>query len=32
MGFCQRCGDITTGKCSKCGGRSVRNVLKANLI
>lgn len=26
MGFCQRCGEITSGKCGKCGGRSVRKV------
>lgn len=23
MGFCHRCGEITAGKCGKCGGRSV---------
>lgn len=23
MGFCHRCGEITLGKCGKCGGRSV---------
>ncbi|KAI9365829.1 hypothetical protein BD770DRAFT_377343 [Pilaira anomala] len=27
MGFCQRCGEITTGKCSKCGGRSVASTI-----
>jgi CDP-diglyceride synthetase len=23
MGFCHRCGEITTGKCGRCGGRSI---------
>ncbi|KAG1464442.1 hypothetical protein G6F56_005086 [Rhizopus delemar] len=27
MGFCQRCGDITRGKCTKCGGRSVESTI-----
>lgn len=26
MGFCHRCGEITAGKCSKCGGRSVGKI------
>ncbi|KAG1459138.1 hypothetical protein G6F46_006342 [Rhizopus delemar] len=27
MGFCHRCGEITRGKCSKCGGRSVESTI-----
>ncbi|KAI8084338.1 uncharacterized protein B0P05DRAFT_535139 [Gilbertella persicaria] len=27
MGFCQRCGEITSGKCKKCGGRSVASTI-----
>ncbi|GAN09966.1 hypothetical protein MAM1_0307d09499 [Mucor ambiguus] len=29
MGFCQRCGEITAGKCSKCGGRSVQSTISS---
>ncbi|KAI9269836.1 hypothetical protein BY458DRAFT_185208 [Sporodiniella umbellata] len=27
MGFCQRCGEITRGKCTRCGGRSVESTI-----
>ncbi|KAI9476492.1 MAG: hypothetical protein EXX96DRAFT_577346 [Benjaminiella poitrasii] len=27
MGFCQRCGEITAGKCKRCGGRSVESTI-----
>ncbi|KAI7901137.1 uncharacterized protein BX663DRAFT_553383 [Cokeromyces recurvatus] len=29
MGFCNRCGEITTGKCKKCGGRSVESTISS---
>lgn len=27
MGFCHRCGEITRGKCVKCGGRPVESTI-----